>query len=192
MPPFDSMRIVPALALLIAASAALAACGSEKPESASRGESAELRALAGAPPPLARIHAQRNELLGGGAAAFKRRLRELRGRPVVVNKWASWCGPCRAEFPFFQELSVERGKEIAFLGVNSNDSDGAARRFLEELPVSYPSYKDPDQKVAAVFRATAAFPATAFYDSKGELAFVRQGSYATKEKLAEEIDRHAR
>ena len=50
---------------------------------------------------------------------------------MVVNKWASWCGPCRAEFPFFQSQSVKRGKRIAFLGVDGNDNDADAAEFLD-------------------------------------------------------------
>src|ERR671936_853689 len=69
-------------------------------------------------------------LLGGGAAAFRARLRGLRGHPVVVNKWASWCGPCRSEFPYFQRLGVELGRRVAFLGVDGNDNDSDSRRFL--------------------------------------------------------------
>src|SRR3954451_24445263 len=83
--------------------------------------------LAGAPKPLASLHEQGCDLLDGGPTAFKQRLASLHGHPVVVNKWASWCGPCRAEFPHFQEASAALGKRVAFLGVDSNDNyDDAA------------------------------------------------------------------
>ena len=99
------------------------------------------RSFAGAPPPLAALHDQASELLDGGADAFKARLAKLRGYPVVVNKWASWCGPCRAEFPYFQrQVARSTAREVAFLGVDSNDNDGDAREFLSEYPVTYPSY----------------------------------------------------
>ena len=74
--------------------------------------------LAGAPTPLAALHAESSELLPGGEKAFRARLRELRGHPVVVNKWASWCGPCRHEYPFFEDVSTAMGKTVAFVGLN--------------------------------------------------------------------------
>jgi cytochrome c biogenesis protein CcmG, thiol:disulfide interchange protein DsbE len=128
----------------------------------------------------------------GGRPAFEAFVKKQQGTPVVVNKWASWCGPCRSEFPFFQRLSVREGRRIAFLGVDANDNDAAARRFLRELPVSYPSYKDPNLKVSAVFNGVAAFPTTAFYDRRGRLSFLHQGAYATESKLARDIARYAR
>lgn len=149
------------------------------------------KALAGSPAPLARLHDQANELLAGEKTAFERRLADLEGYPVVVNKWASWCGPCRLEFPFFQRLSARYGKEVAFLGVNSNDSEEAAATFLSEYPVPYPSYSDPSQKVAQVFGATLGFPSTAFYDSGGELVFLKQGGYADQAELDADIKRYA-
>jgi len=173
----------------------LAGCtdgGGAQPDSAAPPQRDADAALAGAPPRLAEIHRQANELLDGGRSAFDARIEALRGHPVVVNKWASWCDPCRAEFPFFQKQAVERGKQIAFLGVNGNDNDGNARRFLEEFPVSFPSYKDPDLKVSASFNGVAAFPSTAFYDSKGKVAYLKQGGYATEQKLIEDIERYAR
>jgi cytochrome c biogenesis protein CcmG/thiol:disulfide interchange protein DsbE len=129
--------------------------------------------------------------LAGGPAAFRTRLATLRGHAVVVNKWASWCGPCRAEFPVFQRASTQLGRRVAFLGVDSNDSDGDARDFLRRYPVSYPSYADPDQKVAKLFGATLAFPTTAFYRASGKLAYVHQGPYLTAAKLREDIARYA-
>ena len=183
----------PARSLALAALVALAAgCGSDDPKSAAPSKERTRKALEGAPAPLARIHAQSNELIGGGAGAFRARLRELRGYPVVVNKWASWCGPCRAEFPFFQRQALKRGKRMAFLGVDSNDNDAAARRFLKEFPVAYPSYKDPRLEVAAVFKGVQGFPTTAFYDRRGELAYVHQGGYPSERKLVADIERYAR
>ena len=170
----------------------LGACGSDEPKSAAPSGAATRDALAGAPAPLSRLHRQAGRLLGGGPRAFRARLRELRGYPVVVNKWASWCPPCRAEFPFFQRQALRRGRRVAFIGVDSNDNEADARRFLREFPVSYPSYKDPNLGVAAVFKGVQAFPATAFYDRRGRLAFLHQGGYPSERKLAKDIERYAR
>lgn len=180
------------LACAVALTTGLAACGDDEPDSAAPSEARARAALAGAPAALAALHAQSNELLDGGPEAFERRLAQLRGHPVVVNKWASWCDPCRRELPHFQRQALEHGKRIAFLGVNANDNDGAAREFLAEFPVSYPSYKDPDLKVSAVFNGVVGFPTTAFYDSKGELAYVKQGVYLEQGDLVEDIERYAR
>jgi cytochrome c biogenesis protein CcmG, thiol:disulfide interchange protein DsbE len=171
----------------------LAACGSSGPDKSAGPSRAELqRALAGSPAPLASLHTQANRLVGGGTSAFKARLRTLRGHPVVVNKWASWCGPCRGEFPYFQHLGVRLGKRVGFVGVDANDNAPAARRFLHDFPVTYPSYSDPNLKVSAVFNAVQAFPTTAFYDPGGRLSYVHQGAYPSERKLGQDIDRYAR
>ena len=170
----------------------VAGCGGAAPKSAAPPRQVAAKALAGSPPELARLHEQANRLLDGDADAFKARLRELRGHPVVVNKWASWCPPCRGEFPFFQRQSVKRGRKVAFIGVDGNDNDADARTFLRRYPVSYPSYKDPQLGIAAVFHGVQAFPTTAFYDSRGSLAYLHQGGYPIESKLSADIDRYAR
>ena len=81
--------------------------------------------LAGSPAPLSALHAQANELLGGGARALRARFATLRGLPVVINKWASWCEPCRAESGVFQRASVSMGREVAFIGLDSGDPSRA-------------------------------------------------------------------
>jgi cytochrome c biogenesis protein CcmG/thiol:disulfide interchange protein DsbE len=140
---------------------------------------------------LARLKTEANRILDGGPAGFKARLAELRGHPVVVNQWASWCGPCRFEFPFFRSQAGKHAGRVAFLGVNSKDSRDDAEAFLKELPVPFPHYYDKDASIARLFRGGRSWPTTAFYDASGELAFTQQGAYASEGKLAEDIRRYA-
>ena len=128
----------------------------------------------------------------GGEAAFKAKLKKERGTPVVVTKWASWCGPCRLEFPIFRDQATKRKGKVVFLGVNANDNRGDAEDFLKEEPVPYKHFDDPKLEISAVFNGVAAWPTTAFYDSKGELAFVHPGPYTTEDDLAKDIDRYTR
>ncbi len=130
--------------------------------------------------------------IDGGRSAFETFVEKQRGRPVVVNKWASWCGPCRAEFPYFRDQAKQRKRDVVFVGVNSNDNEGDARDFLADNPLPYKHFEDPQLEVAAAFNGVQAFPTTAFYDSKGELAFVHQGGYQSEDALVEDIDRYAR
>src|ERR671921_1716229 len=130
--------------------------------------------------------------LPGGRDAFEARIEKERGKPVVVNKWASWCGPCRLEFPFFREQAEKRKGDVVFIGVNSTDNRGDAEKFLEEEPVPFKHFEDPKLEIAAAFNAVQAFPSTAFYDSKGELAYVHQGGYSDESSLAKDIERYAR
>jgi thiol-disulfide isomerase/thioredoxin len=128
----------------------------------------------------------------GGRDAFEARIQKERGTPVVVNKWASWCGPCRLEFPFFRDQATKRKGKIAFIGVNSNDSRSDAEDFLKEQPVPFRHFDDPKLEIAAAFNAVQAWPTTAYYDSKGKLAFVHQGPYTSEDDLAGDIERYAR
>ncbi len=145
--------------------------------------------IAGAPADLAALRARINELDGGGSDAFDAQLRALRGHPVVVNLWASWCEPCRFELPFLQREAVRRGDKIAFIGLNVGDERGAARQLAEEFPMPYPSFEDPRSNIFARYRARG-LPTTVFYDAAGKLVLVHQGVFSTQAKLAEAIDRY--
>lgn len=149
-------------------------------------------AVAGAPEPLGGVYAQPSALLEGGARAFKARLAELEaaGVPVVVNKWASWCAPCRYEVPFFQEAVARYGDRVAFLGLNAADEPAPAEGFLEQFPVAYPSYVDPREALARDIGAGRGFPVTVFLDGEGG-RYVAQGAYATPDRLAGDIERYA-
>lgn len=76
-------------------------------------------------------------------------LRELRGNVVVLNFWASWCGPCRAEAPHLQATWEEyRSRGVRFLGVNYRDDRAAARAYEDEFGITYPSVFDPAGQLA--------------------------------------------
>ena len=109
---------------------------------------------------------------------------------MVVNVWASWCGPCRLEFPDFQAVAAERGDEVAFLGVDTDDSTDAADDFLDELPLPVSERHRPRRRGQATSSGSAAFPATAFYDAEGELVYLKQGPYMSEAELNADIDKY--
>ena len=175
----------------IACLALLAGCGASEPKSAGITPAQMKKELAGSPPKLAALHNQGSQLLGGGKSAFQARLAELRGYPLVVNIWGSWCAPCRGEFPIFQRASVQVGKRVAFLGLDGQDNDGNARTFLKKYPVLYPSYRDPDVKIANSIRAGSFFPTTTFFDKRGKLVYSHPGPYNSVKDLITDIRRYA-
>jgi thiol-disulfide isomerase/thioredoxin len=178
-----------ALSLAVAAAGLLlAACGADEPSVAPAGDPgspAELRAE------LRKLEAQANQLLDGGPDAFRDGLAKLRGVPVVVNQWASWCDPCRFEFPFFERQAKKHRGEVAFLGVDSQDSRDDAEEFLQEFPVPFPHFYDKDASIARVFDGGRAWPTTAFYNADGKLTKTHLGAYATEAKLETDIRRYA-
>lgn len=118
-------------------------------------------------------------------------LASLKGVPVVVNQWASWCPNCRAEFGFFAQLAKRYRTKVAFLGLDSQDKRNEAEAFLKEFPVEYPSIYDDDASQAQSIGAGQSWPTTVFYDADGNVTFVRQGGYVTLESLDADVRQYA-
>jgi cytochrome c biogenesis protein CcmG/thiol:disulfide interchange protein DsbE len=153
---------------------------------------AQMRArLSGSPPALAALHAQASEILPGGLPALRARLAALRHVPIVINKWASWCEPCRAEFGVFQRVSVSRGREVAFIGIDSGDySQADARAFLRSFPVSYPSFYDQGGQAGLAITDSTFTPVTVFFN-RGGGEFIHQGPYLSVARLEQDVRRYA-
>ncbi|HWH92320.1 MAG TPA: TlpA disulfide reductase family protein [Baekduia sp.] len=149
------------------------------------------RTLAGAPAPLAALHAQSNQLIPATRADYDRRLAALKGHPIVVNKWASWCPPCRGEFPVLQATSTRFGKQVAFIGLDASDNDGDASAFLRHFPVPYPSLVDRSSRIAQALGIGRTFPTTIYYDARGKVQYIHQGPYTSDAAFATDIRRYA-
>jgi cytochrome c biogenesis protein CcmG, thiol:disulfide interchange protein DsbE len=171
---------------LLVVAALIAGCGSTA-HNAAPPPAAITHAFRGSPPPLQSLHAQPSALLGGGALAFKARLAHLRGYPVVVNLWASWCEPCQAEFPVYQRVSVAFGRRVAFLGIDGKDKNAAAQSFLRRFPVSYPSYTDPQGSIESAIQAISYFPQTLYFNRRGTMVYDKAGPYLSASELKRDI-----
>jgi thiol-disulfide isomerase/thioredoxin len=191
-------RAIVTLACL-AVAGLIAAGASELPRSSSTDGSTAARLtasqtstlLAGSPPALAALHRQASALLEGGARALHARLASLRGYPVVINKWASWCVPCKQELGAFQRVSVEYGRRVAFLGIDSRDASRAeAVAFLKSFPVSYPSYYDASGQLGVLITDSSFTPVTVFIPRHGQ-PFIHQGQYPSVGKLRQDVERYA-
>ncbi len=182
-------RILLACSIVFLGAVTLAGCGGESDTASPPPDYAKM--LAGSPAPLAALHAQSDELLEGELDAFEARMKELRGFPAVVNLWASWCGPCRAELPHFQQVSAELGKKVAFLGVNSEDSEDMATKLMGDFPLPYPSFYDPQNQIYESMVSRRGLPATVFFDAEGNQTFTKQGPYPDQEALEADIQTFA-
>jgi thiol-disulfide isomerase/thioredoxin len=189
-------RVAPAAVLAIVVAIAIVAVtsdgGSDSTDSQGPGTAADAEQATASkdlPRPLAENAEQGNELIDGGQEALEAKLADLEGHPVVVNQWGSWCPPCRAEFPFFADSAQSHLDEVAFLGVDIQDEQGAAEEFLAEFPTPYPHVFDQDSEGVMSLEWRGVSPTTWLIDERGEIVHQRPGAYPSQDELEADIDR---
>jgi cytochrome c biogenesis protein CcmG/thiol:disulfide interchange protein DsbE len=113
------------------------------------------------------------------------RLSDLRGHPVLVNFWATWCVSCREEMPnLIQAYDANKGKGLVIVGVNLQEADERARQFAQDFQVDYPIAMDRSGEVARTWRIggpTQGLPASYFIDKDGVVQKVVWGAVRTKD-----------
>jgi thiol-disulfide isomerase/thioredoxin len=140
----------------------------------------------GSPQPVSLLPTTATALPDFTPERFQELLEQLRGRPVLVNFWGSWCGPCYREAPVLATAADRYGGRMQFLGVDISDQRGPAREFIQEFGWTFPSVFDPDNKILASLGLLGA-PITIVYDESGERVFEWVGEI-TQEQLTAELD----
>ncbi len=117
------------------------------------------------------------------------RLATLRGTPMLVNIWASWCGPCQREVPYLQAVHEDSGGRLRILGIDNVDSSGSALDFAAHAGMTYPSAVD---KQGTVLRSTGAVgpPVTLFVSSDGAVVHTKIGPFADESGVRRAVARY--
>ncbi len=114
---------------------------------------------------------------------FEGLLTGQQGRPVVVNLWASWCPPCRAEMPLLERASRDFEGRATILGVVANDDPNSARAFLDELSITYPNVIDGTGQIQVALEMSV-FPTTYVFGRDGNLTAVVKGGVSEQQLVA--------
>jgi peroxiredoxin len=103
------------------------------------------------------------------------RLSEFRGEVVMINFWASWCGPCRQEMPLLDELYTQyQPLGFTILSVNVEEDSTQAKQMLKDIPVNFPVLYDNQSEVSKLYKVVA-MPSTVLVDRDGKVRYLHQG-----------------
>jgi thiol-disulfide isomerase/thioredoxin len=119
-----------------------------------------------------------------------RNLRQLAGRPMLINFWASWCGPCKVELPLLAQAHREWGHDVAFLGIDVQDASAEAWKSLTAAGIDYPQLEDPKGRSRAAFGWTSGLPLTVFVDARGRMVGTERTAFRTYPEVTAALRRH--
>jgi len=102
-------------------------------------------------------------------------LSELQGKPVIINFWATWCGPCVKEMPAFERLKDDFGDKIGIIAVNCGDDAGTVKDFVEENGYTFPVVLDEEYSISMLY-PTNSIPYTVVLDAEGKVAHISTGA----------------
>ena len=120
------------------------------------------------------------EISEGSPNVFDSTLRSLRGKPVVVNFWATWCEPCKSEMPRIVAAAEKYEGRVHFLGVDVEDDVKAAAAFARRYKMTFRNLSDPDGTIRRDQKLLG-LPVTQFYSAEGELSFLQNGEISAKD-----------
>lgn len=152
------------LAIVLALGILFAGCGGETPKSPQVGEPAP-----------------NFQFQGAGEQSIS--LSDLQGSPVLLNFWASWCGPCASEMPYLQQIWDEwQGEGLVLLAINSSESSSAVDAFMQSEGFSFPVLLDSNGVLAKQYNVMY-IPASFFIDSKGIVQHIEVGAFQSKAEI---------
>jgi thiol-disulfide isomerase/thioredoxin len=123
-------------------------------------------------------------------ADASRDLRRLAGRPMLINVWASWCGPCKVELPLLAQAHREWGDQVAFLGIDAQDASAEAWKSLTAAGVDYPQLEDPKGLSRAPLGWHSGLPMTVFVDARGRMVGTERTAFRTYPEVTAALNRH--
>lgn len=187
------------VAILLATGAA--ACGGQEPPAASapttNADLLKSRKAAGipdCPPSQEKAAVPRGlpdlslECLGSGSVVHLSGIQT--DKPMIINLWAQWCAPCRAEAPHLLAAWKQIGDKTTFLGVNTKEEQEIAIAFAQEARWPWPHVVDPESTVAENMPIPRALPVTLFVDRSGKVAFTHTGEFTSPREITDLARKH--
>ncbi len=110
------------------------------------------------------------------------KLDELRGQPVLLTFWATWCSACRHQMPYLQAAFEEKGQEVKFIAIDIGESSGTVKQYIEDIGLSFTVALDRNRSVTSAYNIRY-FPTTFLVDEQGVIKSIRLGAFMSKDEL---------